>query len=267
MTYPGGPIPGGTITGGDLAPLDGLSESAWRSSMDAKLNGYRDASHEFLNAQDAITAEIADARNQMLDMGDRVDLLESAPAYGQMFLSSSWNISGGGARKWLPFDTWLGPRKDVGAPSEFGFSGPDGIAINRTGASSGNLVGAGLWRADLQLNFDKPPSGWFGSLTVATIEAYLMVLGGSSGSEFYSERRFDLLVTSYGAQSAAFSTTFVIPDGDGLRHRVSAAVWHNRSSSIRLRGGTVDSCLSVNKWSLGTENAAQIDNPPDGGTL
>lgn len=257
MTTPGQPAPEGAITDGDLSPLAGLDEASWRAGLDAdKLGGYRDASHTFLETQDDVLGRIADAESAMADMSERIDLLESTPAYGQKFLASSWQIASGG-RKVLPFNSWLGPTKDLSSWSGSGIRISDGV---------GNGVdGRGLWRADLHLNFDAPPSGWFGSNTVVKIQVWLTVLAGPSGGTVFTDRRFDLLVTSFGAESAAFSTTFVIPETDA--YTVVASVQHDRSSSIRLRGGTVDSCLSVNKWSIGTANAANISNPPDGGTL
>lgn len=260
MTTPNQPAPAGALTDGDLSPLDGLSESAWRANLDASaLSGYRAANQVFLDQASAVDNAIADLESGMLELGDRTDLLESAPAYGQRFLSQSWNISGGNTKA-LPFDTWLGPRKDV-----FEAAGASSSDLNWIGIHSpaDGFEGAGLWRADLQVNFDAPPSGWFGSATVATVTAYLVI---ASGASIFSTRRFDLLVSSYGAQSASFSTTFVIPP-ELSDARVSGQVYHGRSGTIRLRGGTIDSCLSVNKWSLGTDNAVLIDNPPDGGTL
>ena len=266
MTTPGVPPPEGAITGGDLSALDGLDEAAWLAGMKSgKLGGYEDAHQAFLDSSSAVDSAIADLESGMLALGDRVDLLESAPAYGQRFLSQSWDLSGGSVKP-LPFDTWIGPHKDVAAVERQAPEFHDGIVIHDPSLDE-PLHGAGLWRADLQIGFDAPATGWFGSVTVATVAAYLHVMTGLPGaSSVYSTRRFDLLVSSYGAQSAAFSTTFVIPP-EVDRAYVRAAAGHTRSGTIRLRGGTIDSCLSVNKWSIGTENAVLIDNPPDGGTL
>ena len=261
MTTPGVPPPEGAITGGDLSALDGLDEAAWLAGIKSgKLGGYEDAHQAFLDNSSAVDNAIADLESGMLQLGDRVDLLESTPAYGQRFLSQSWNI-GGGSLKSLPFDTWIGPHKDVAALKDVDPTNPqDGIALH---VPDQGLNGAGLWRADLQVGFDAPSASWFGGATVATIAAVIAVQTKTGNFTF---RRFDLLVSSYGAQSAAFSATFVIPPELDAAI-VIAGVQHNRSGTVRLRGGTIDSCLSVNKWSLGTENAVTIDNPPNGGTL
>lgn len=54
MTTPGLGAPEGAITGGDIAPLNGLSESAWRASLSSQVVGAEDGSTGGWNAATAI---------------------------------------------------------------------------------------------------------------------------------------------------------------------------------------------------------------------
>ena len=85
----------------------------------------------------------------------------------------------------------------------------------------------------------------------------------SNGGTEYSRKVFDQVITAYGAQSAAFSHTFVTPDPG---YTVLQQLQHKQSSA-QIYGGTTRSAFSVNKWSLGTQNPLVLPTVPDGGTL
>ena len=136
-----------------------------------------------------------------------------------MFLSKNWNVRGGGAAVTLPFDSQLGPSK----------------AVSLTGTGL-KLSKSGLWRADGHVTFYAAPSSW-GS-TVVTAAATIAVVRSSDKST-YTAKQYDMVLTTYGPETSAFSHTFVVPDPDAFEVVVKAV-----ASYFTVSAGT----LALRLW-------------------
>ncbi|MDG3012447.1 hypothetical protein G4X40_20105 [Rhodococcus sp. D2-41] len=243
MTTPGGAAPDGAWQYGSRYGQDITEASAKAMIRGQGAPGYESADDHWKGEIDKFAADLDAVRDGQIGLGDRVDLLEGAQGYCCLFMSRNWNVPGG---RWivLPFDTQLGP--NVGASP---YSG------------AGIVFGSqGLWRADAHVTFYPPPASWFGSTTYVLAQLSIVVMNG--GYEF-SRKTFDIVITSAGAETAAFSHTFVLP---GPNYSVHLELKHQQSGAW-IYGGTTRSALSVNKWSVGVDNALVLPTVPDGGTL
>lgn len=241
MTSPDGALPAGSLAPGLFAAAQAqTAEEAKRAATGGALGGFEDAQESYWGFESDV-ADIADqARDEQLDLNDRVDLLEGVHGYCNLFMSANW-LTAQNQLLTLPFDTQLGP--NIGAEPHDG-----GIL----------LMTKGLWRADTIITCDKMTSSSY------TAQVFISVLSASSGA-VYSETRYDIVLTPSGSESAAFSKTFVIPTGEA--YVVKVRIQHNRTARLRVFGGTLRSALSVNKWSSETTNNVEIAEPPDGGEL
>ncbi|RBO87952.1 hypothetical protein [Nocardia puris] len=244
MTTPGAEPPAGAWVVGSTYGSD-ITTDSWKSALSAPILGeYRRAQRELNAADDAFAERLDQFEDAQIDLADRIDLLDGVAGYCSTFLSRNWNLRGGGDWRLLPFDTQLGPRKETDLA-----------------ASGIRLATKGLWRCDAHITWYPAPSGWGQSNTAAA--ARLTVVYAENFSIF-TERRFDMVITPYGSETASFSHTFVIPDDDTFIVRVEAGHtrdWH------KIYGGTVRSALTVNKWNNGTEHAHNLPTVPDGGKL
>ncbi|OZD23811.1 hypothetical protein CH253_08080 [Rhodococcus sp. 06-156-3C] len=246
MTMPNGAPPEGAYVINDGKKFgSNESEASVRGLIrNGALQGYGRAQTGWQGVTSALAVKASELEDFQLDMNGRLDLLESVEGYCSTFLSKNWNVTGNNVWRTLPFDSQLGPNKGAD-PFE------DGIKMRERG----------LWRCDAHVTFYAAPSGWGGGNTPAA--ARLLVMNAET-KETHTERRFDLVITPYGADTASFSNTFVIPEDD--KFMVVCQVVHRRASHW-LYGGTVRSALSVNKWDNGTANDVDLPVAPDGGTL
>ncbi|MGY2060374.1 hypothetical protein ACW9HQ_36390, partial [Nocardia gipuzkoensis] len=182
-------------------------------------------------------------RDGQADLGSRLDLLESVSGYQSLFMGKSWDVVGG---KWvtLPFDEQLGPNKDA---DKF----LNGIRFKSKG----------LWRSDAHVTFAPAPPAWGGNAVPAQVLVEVKQVGDL---KTYTAHEYDIVITQLGAETAAFSHTFVIPEDD--QFFVTVSVYHPKSSAT-VYGGTLRSALSVNRWDLGTNNAVVKPTVPNGGSL
>jgi hypothetical protein len=188
-----------------------------------------------------VRQDLDNLRDEQLQFGERLDLLEGVNGYCNLFMSANWQVAQNQLLT-LPFDTQLGPR--VGASPHSG----DAIL----------LESRGLWRADLHVSADKMTNSNYRA------NVYISVINSVSGTVF-TETQFDLVLTPSGSETAAFSKTFVIPDDN--TYLVRARIQHNRTARLKVFGGTLRSALTVNKWSSNTSNLLVLDTVPDGGEL
>lgn len=243
MTTPDGVFPVGTITNGDLSPLNGLDQASWRNNLNAQaLSPWTNAQAIWHGKFDEFDAQLDDFYDSQLDLLDAVELLEGVSGYCNVFMSKNWVVGTAGAL--MLFDTRIGPKV---------VAYEDGYASMRI---PGDATGIGLWRADLQVTF-APPS----ATMVAIVR--LIIRDDDSNTE-WTRRSYNAVVTQYGAQAASFSSTFVLP-GNTNGYSVYCVIIP--SANIKVLGGTVLSALSVNRWSSGVGVVANEDPVPDGGTL
>lgn len=183
-------------------------------------------------------------RDGQLDLNNRLDLLEEVSGYCSTFMGNNWNVAGG---RWvtLPFEQQLGPNKNAEK-----FQG--GIKFNRKG----------LWRADCHVTFAPAPSNWIGGTnTPATVSVDIVRI---SDQQVYTSHHFDIVLTTLGPETAAFSHTFVLPEDNAFYAKV--LVIHPKDWA-GVYGGTLRSSLSVNRWDSGTANAVVAPDVPHGGNL
>ncbi|CAM4322101.1 hypothetical protein NONI108955_20720 [Nocardia ninae] len=244
MTTPGGSAPDGAWVVGGRYGSDITKDSAKAIISGGMLAPYKGAQRELKAVDNAFKDDLKNFEDSQLALKDRLDLLESVNGYCSLFLSKNWNLRGNGEWRLLPFDTQLGPRK--------------GTSLEASGIK---LAGKGLWRCDAHITWYPAPSGWGQSNTAA---AARVVVVYADTLTIYTERRFDMVITPYGSETASFSHTFVIPDDDKFIVRLEAG--HSRDWHM-LYGGTVRSALSVNKWDTGTNNNHNLPTVPDGGNL
>ena len=240
MTTPGGDAPDGAYVIGSRFGSDETEAGIRAKLRGGTLNGYEDSQMQWQGLTSDL-AELADEiRDGQLDLIDRIDLLEGVEGYCSTFLGKNWNVAPGQRIK-LPFDVQLGPNKGA-VPYN------DGI----------RLLSKGLWRSDCHVSFYKSP----GAAIAASV--HVMVCRVSDDT-VYSEHEYDIVVTASGAETAAFSHTFVISSNDNFYVRVE--VKHNRNARHGVYGGTLRSALSVNKWDNGTSNNVVLPVAPEGGNL
>lgn len=245
MTSPDGASPDGSLALGLFAAAQALTaEDALAAATGGALGGFEDAQESWWGHEDDVAQQLSDFHDSQLDMLDRLDLLEGVSGYCNLFMGKNWRVKGG-SRVTLPFDTQLGPAK--GATPEAG-----GI----------RLGGKGLWRADCHVSFYPAPSNWFTGAGAVSLQVFLQV--STLAGVRYTEHEFDIVITQHGAETAAFSHTFVIPTDDA--YRVIVQVQHPKDWHW-VYGGTLRSSLSVNKWDNGTSNAVVLPTAPDGGEL
>ncbi|MEV0759510.1 hypothetical protein [Nocardia sp. NPDC050435] len=244
MTYPGGSPTDGAWVIGSKYGSDITKESAMTTITGGTLGPAKSAQNTLKAVDKAFNDRLDQFRDAQLDLTDRLDLLESVSGYCSLFLSKNWNLRGNGEFRLLPFDTQLGPRK--------------GTSLAASGIKLG---GKGLWRCDAHLTWYPAPSGWGQVNTPAAARVTVVYADTLS---IYTERRYDMVITPYGAETASFSHTFVIPDDEKFIVRLEAG--HTRDWHM-LYGGTVRSALSVNKWDTGTVNNVNLPTAPDGGNL
>lgn len=239
MSYPIGNAPDGAFVVGGRYGQD-LTPAGVNAAIRGKnLGGFINAQGTWDEKFSELALEASTLRDGQLELKDRVDLLDGVRGYGSLFMSRNWNVAQN-AYVVLPFDRQLGPMKGV---------------THRDGTHF-FLNDQGLYRADLHVSF--APANQF------TAQVYLTV-HRSSNSQIYSQTRYDIVVASQGAETAAFSKTFVIPTDD--TYAIYAAVVHQRNGRNMVYGGTLRSAFSVNKWDNRIDNAAVADTVPDGGTL
>ncbi|WP_378733661.1 hypothetical protein [Nocardia brasiliensis] len=243
MTAPGANPPEGAYVIGSKFSRDITRESVLPTITGAARIKYNAAAGEFGGIKDNL-AELADTvRDGQADMGNRLDLLESVSGYQSLFMGNSWNVLGG---KWvtLPFDEQLGPSK--GAEKFL-----NGIRFKSKG----------LWRSDAHVTFAPAPADWGGGATPAAVLVEVKQVGDN---KTFTAHEYDIVITQLGAETAAFSHTFVIPADDA--YYVTVSVYHPKNSAT-VYGGTLRSALSVNRWDLGTDNPVVKPTVPNGGTL
>lgn len=194
--------------------------------------------------------DVDNFHDEQLDLNNRVEYLEGVAGFGVLFLGQNWNISGQ-KRITLPFNTQLGPEK----------------AVAPVGGNSWKFLTKGLWRVGCHVSFMPPSTTWWQGSTVVNIAVYIkayLITSGTSAPA-YTEKRYDIAVTSVGPETAAFPHTFVVPE-DGL-YAVCVQVEHPKAATIGMYGGTLRSALTVNKWDNRTTNNVVLPTVPDGGTL
>ena len=245
MSYPVGSPPDGAFVVDGPYGKDINSTTVNAAIRGQALGGFEQAQGSWRVIQDDIADQATNLSDIQLGMLDRVDLLEGVQGYCSLYMGANWNINGGVAVI-APFNTQLGPR------------------INTSLMTNGIKFGTrGLWRADAHVTFDAAPALWGSSTVVGVVWITIVKVADSS---LYSQRRYDMVITPNGAETASFSHTFVIPEDDA--YGVIAHVYHSRGGSYhRLLGGTLWSALSVNKWGVGTENNNIEPTVPDGGNL
>lgn len=248
MTTPYASPPDGAYVIGDESQWgQGLTEAEViaRISGQAELN-YNAAAGEWGGTYDELIQLSNAVEEGQLELGGRVDLLEAVAGYGSCFMGKNWEIPGSTIYT-LPFDTQLGPSKDV-------LFEQNGIKV----------LTKGLWRADAMVTLFPPPPNWFSGASAVGVTFYLSVYS-ADGAALYSEKQHNAVANSYGAESASWSHTFVVPEDD--EYVVKVRMGHPQSSAAKVYGGTMRSALSVNKWDVGTANAVVAPTVPDGGTL
>lgn len=100
MTTPGGFFPPDTITGGDVAPLDGLSEASFMAQTQANNLGGYNAAHA-ANKEQKVILEAAQAA--IKDLQDQQQILEGVIGYGQWFRETvAGNPAGATSRVEIP---------------------------------------------------------------------------------------------------------------------------------------------------------------------
>ena len=246
MTTPNQSPPGGAYIIGDgnsfgqgLTPEDAMNQMTGQASVK-----YNAAAGEWGAVRDGIGDQINTIRDGQLTLGERVDLLEGVHGYANLYMDKNWYVTGT-ARRVLPFNTQLGP------------------TVRTTLESSGiRLATRGLWRADCLITFAPGESSFF-STNPSPVEIYLQVINAVSTS-VYTEHRYDCLVSTLGAETAAFAHTFVIPSDNEYLVRVQVRTDKTR---VYTYGGTARSGLSVNKWSTNTDAPAVAETVADGGSL
>lgn len=246
MTTPNQPAPSGAYIIGDgnsfgqgMTPEMAIAQMTGQAEI-----AYNVAAGEWGNVYDEFGDRVEAIEDGQTDLGDRVDLLEGVYGYGNCFLSNNWFVSGG-ARRTLPFDTQLGPSVNVEFES-------DGIMLGTKG----------LWRADAHIPFAPGESNFF-TATPSPVQVYLQVLDTVTANN-YTEHRYDVLISTQGAESCSFAHTFVVPEDNRYLVRVQVNTSVGR---VYLYGGSSRSGLSVNKWSGETTNNEIQPVVPDGGTL
>lgn len=245
MSSPNGESPAGSLAAGLFTAWQAQSEDEQRALLKIPTLGKWENAEELWWEQEGdIHRRLDDFADYQLGMTDRQDLLEGVSGYCNLFMGRNWRVRGG-SRITLPFDTLLGPPK--GAT-------PDAGGIR--------LGGKGLWRADCQVSFYPAPSNWFTGSGAVSLQVFLQV--ATLAGVRYTEHEFDIVVTQHGAETAAFSHTFVIPTDDA--YRVIVQVQHPKDWHW-VYGGTLRSSLSVNRWDTGTSNAVVLPTAPDGGEL
>ncbi|MDM7488699.1 hypothetical protein QT969_10390 [Rhodococcus sp. CSLK01-03] len=246
MTAPSGEQPAGSLAPGLFAERQAMTQNqAIAESTGGRLGGYEGAQQELKAVIDPIKQVVGDLQDGQLELNDRLDLLEAVNGYCALYMGMNWAVAGG-HRVTLPFDSQLGPRKGAD-PFQNGIL----------------LASKGLWRADALVSFYPPPANWFSGASSVSIQVYLSVVAATGGAT-YTEHEYNMVVTSLGAETAAFSHTFVIP-ADGA-YFVRVQVNHPKDSAS-VYGGTVRSALTANKWDNSAENAVVAPTVPDGGTL
>ncbi|MBP2211073.1 hypothetical protein JOJ87_001417 [Rhodococcus ruber] len=245
MTTPNAPAPDGAYVIGTRYGQDMTTQSAKAIMSNGILASYEGAQQELRAVTDPIKLVADQLQDGQLELNDRIDLLEAVNGYCALYMGMNWAVAGG-HRVTLPFDNQLGPRKGAD-PFQNGIL----------------LASKGLWRADALVSFYPPPANWFSGASSVSIQVYLSVVAVAGGVTF-TEHEYNMVVTSLGAETAAFSHTFVVP-ADGA-YFVRVQVNHPKDSAS-VYGGTVRSALSVNKWSNNTDNAVVAPTVPDGGTL
>lgn len=238
MTAPNGTMPDGAFVVGGRYGQDITEESAYAMMRGQPIKGFEDSQDSWKGLESDLSTSILDIEDGQLQLNNRVDLLEGVNGYCSTFMDANWNLAGQN-RVSLPFNTQLGPSV--------------GTSLYNGGI---RLATKGLWRADAHCTF-APGSN-------LNIQVYVAVVGVTSESVF-TEHRFDLVATSAGPETAAFSHTFVVPSDN--QYYVKVQVWHGSAGRHLTYGGTVLSALSVNKWSNNTDNAVIIEDPADGGDL
>lgn len=237
MTTPNGSAPDGAWTFGSGFGQGMTPEQALALATGGARGSLETADDEWGTVRD----DLANLKDEQLNFGDRLDLLEGVNGYCNLFMSANWLVAQNQLLV-LPFDTQLGP--NIGATPH--------------GGNAIKLATKGLWRADAHVSMEKMNSSNFqASVFISVINA---------GTEaVFTESEYDLVLTPSGSETAAFSKTFVIPTDD--TYIVRARIRHNRTSRVRVFGGTLRSALSVNKWDSGTANLVVLDTAPDGGDL
>ncbi|GAB4588747.1 hypothetical protein [Nocardia sp. IFM 10818] len=245
MTAPNGVVPDGAYVITSKYGSDIQKDDVMGIITGDKRTKYNATGGEWGGKWDELASLAGKVRDGQLDMNNRLDLLESISGYQSLFMGKNWEIRGGHSR-WvqLPFDTQLGPNKNA---EKF----QDGI----------KFVTRGLWRADCHVTFAAAPSGWGSTAVPATVAVTVNRI--SDGSVF-TEHDYDIVITQLGAETAAFSHTFVIPEDDKFFVKVS--VYHPKEWAWVI-GGTLRSALSVNRWDVGTTNAIVAPDVPNGGRL
>lgn len=243
MTTPGGyPNPDVAFVWGSGSSYgQDITEASAHALMRGEtLTGYTDAQDSWKG----LVSDLADLSDQVRDdqlgLNDRLDLLDGVNGYCSLFMSQNWSVAQNQLLT-LPFDSQLGPAKGAEPHS-------DGILLKTKG----------LWRADAHVTADRMTSSSFSA------QVYVSVMNVTSGAVF-TEHQFDIVLTSSGSETAAFSHTFVIPTDDTFV--VRARFQHNRNARLKVFGGTLRSALSVNKWDSRTDNALVLPDAPDGGEL
>lgn len=243
MTAPNGVVPDGAYVITSKYGSDIERDDVMGIIVGDKRTEYNATGGEWGGKFDELASLAGTVKDGQLEMGNRLDLMEAVSGYQSLFMGKNWEVRGGRFVQ-LPFDTQLGPNKNAEK-----FQG--GIKFTTRG----------LWRADCHVTFAAAPSGWGSSSVPATVAVSVHRIADGS---IFTEHDYDIVITQLGAETAAFSHTFVIPE-DG---KFCAKVWvyHPKEWAV-LIGGTLRSALSVNRWDVGTDNAVVAPTVPDGGRL
>lgn len=291
MTTPGQPAPDGAITDGDLAPLGGLSETAWRDEVGARevdrFNGAGSLWRGFWQAPFDQTADLTDGQNALQP---RIDLLAEISAYGSAVMGKNWQLPTNSTWVDVPFDVQVGPSKHVAVVTDPGNPKTGHLRVE----------GGGLWRADLLMcgrghttQYGLRPQTIGGVTTfVPTYTAYpvridyrIVIRQGealvyrrdyvSAGVPFsaYSEYSDSATPRVNIERSNACAATFVFDPALGsatvhVQARVIplASGWFSESNA-QIFGGTITSSLALTRWSVDDINIQYVDNPATAGTL
>ena len=292
MTTPDGGFPTGTVTSGDLAPLDGLNQEDWRFNLNAQhitpWQGAQDAMHTAMNQ---VQSNYDNFRDGQLALNNRTELLKQVSGYGTVFLGQNWNIPNSAAVV-LPFNRRLGPLKNTDVNNS------DGIL----------LKSKGLWRAEGHLTqtasveyayYTYVPTTLPGGIAIlipirtpyfmpVSVRFRIEVIRQGDGAlmsvKTYNQmpdpRMGETGITA--PQSTAFNHTFVvdIDPNDSATWclvRIAAlaepapAIFGNEAGgagfACKIHGGTALSSLTASRWSVDTSNYQLVIDAPDGGLL
>ncbi|GAB4584393.1 hypothetical protein [Nocardia sp. IFM 10818] len=247
MTAPNGFVPDGAYVVTSKYGQDINKDAVMGMVTGGARTKYNAAAGQWGGEFDKLAALAEKVKDGQREMKDRLDLLEGVSGYMSLFMGNNWKITG---RKdcLLPFDQQLGPAK--------------GVEMYQGGVK---FLSKGLWRADTHVTWGQAPSGWFsgGPVNATVTLAVYRITGGEK--VLYTAHAFDLVITTQGPETAAFSHTFVIPADNAYSAEV--AVYHQKDDTATIFGGTLRSSFSVNRWDVGTENAVVKPTVPDGGTL